>query len=78
MKCSCCGEVLVRGYFYNSTQPIQWIPQDKEPAFWKGGVAKDAIRLGNGSLLDWDGYRADAYFCKRCQMIIVPLVSDVK
>ena len=78
MKCNCCGTEMKKGYLHNGSQPVQWIPEDRKPALWKGLAAEGAIRLGSGSLFEWNGYRADAWLCENCQTVIVPLSPETE
>ncbi len=70
MKCPCCEKTMEKGYFSNSTQPIQWIPEERKPSVWKAGVAEGAVVLSKGGY--WTGYRANAYYCSACKLVIAP------
>lgn len=70
MKCPYCGTEMQKGYLHDHSQPVQWIPEGKKPSAWKGVPAKEGITLGEGSLWDWDGYRADAFYCPTCKIVI--------
>ena len=78
MKCKCCGSEMKKGYLQNSNQPVQWFPEGKKPSLRKGVAAADAIALGYGSLLEWNGYRADAWLCETCQTVTIPLKTDTE
>lgn len=71
MNCPHCGAEMKKGYLYNASQPVQWIPEGKKRPFWTHQLAADAIELGEGDW--WDGYQADAYFCFPCKMVIIPM-----
>ena len=70
MKCPKCQREMEKGYLHNAGQPVQWIPEDRTPSVWRAGVAADAIVFDGGSV--FRGYRADAYYCPSCKMVIVP------
>ncbi len=71
MKCPCCEKEMRKGFFRNSDQPVQWIPENSKPSIFKTGVAEGAVVLGDKSF--WKGYRADAYYCPTCRFVIVPV-----
>ena len=71
MKCPSCQRALRKGYFHAASQPIQWIPEGVKPCIWKGGVADGAVVVGQGSY--WRTYRADAYYCNACKIVIAPI-----
>ena len=70
MKCPNCEREMRKGYLKNTDQPVQWIPENSKPSIWKTGVADGAVVLSEESF--WKGYRADAYYCANCKMVIVP------
>ena len=70
MKCPRCEREMQKGYFRNSDQPVQWIPEGSKPSIFKTGIAEGAVVLGDSSF--WSGYRATAYRCSSCHIIIVP------
>ena len=70
MKCPACQREMQKGYLHNAGQPVQWIPEDSKPSLWKTGVANGAVVLDNDFL--WRGYRADAFYCPACKMVIAP------
>ncbi len=74
MKCPKCDRVMGSGYVFNGIQPIQWIPENRKPSGWRGGVAEDAVALPGGSF--WNGYRAEAFYCYSCKMVILPVQTD--
>lgn len=71
MKCPYCEREIKKGYFINGSQPIQWIPEGNKPSVWKTGIAKDAVQLGSGSY--WKSYKAEAYYCQSCKIVITPV-----
>lgn len=70
MKCPRCAREMRKGYLHNTNQPVQWIPEGSKPSIFKTGVADGAVVLGENSF--WTGYRADAWYCPACKMIIIP------
>ena len=70
MKCPYCEREMQKGYFRNADQPVQWIPENSKPSIWKTGVAEGAVVLSEESC--WKAYRADAYYCSKCKLVIVP------
>ena len=70
VKCPSCAREMRKGYFIDGESPIQWIPEGSKPALFKTGVADGAVVLGDGSY--WKSYRATAYYCPICKMVIVP------
>ncbi len=73
MKCPRCERNMEKGYFSNDTQAVQWIPEGEKPSLWKAGIAKGAVVLSKGGY--WTGYRADAYYCPDCKMVILPITE---
>ncbi len=71
MKCPYCERTMKRGYMIDRSQPIQWIPEDSKPSIWKTGVAEGAVVLGDGGF--WQTYKATAYYCPSCKMVIAPV-----
>ncbi len=68
MKCPVCQKEMRKGYFIDREAPIQWIPEGAKPSIWKTGVADGAVVLGDGSI--WKNYRATAYYCAGCKMVV--------
>ena len=71
MKCPYCEKTMRAGYFIDGSQPIQWIPEGTKPALLKGCLADGAVQLGDGSY--WKTWRATAYYCPACKMVIAPV-----
>lgn len=71
MKCPHCEREMKKGYFRHVDQPVQWIPEGSKPSIWKTGVAEGAVVIGKESF--WKGYRADAFYCPACKIVIVPV-----
>ena len=70
MNCPICNREMKKGYFHAGSQPIQWIPETAKPSIWKTGVAEGAVVLGSGSY--WKTYKADAFYCSVCKIVIAP------
>ena len=71
MKCPYCSSEMQCGYLYNGSQPLQWIPQGKKPAWFSYSVAKDAVKLTNSfSPFKAGGYTAETFYCEACQIVI--------
>ena len=70
MKCPKCEREMKKGYLHNGTQPIQWIPENRKPSIWRGGVAEGAAVCGEENF--WKGYRAEAHYCSACKVVILP------
>ncbi len=75
MKCPNCQKEMRKGYFIDGGQPIQWIPEGTKPSIWKTGVAEGAVVLGDGSY--WKNYRATAYYCAQCKMVVAPVQAEI-
>ena len=71
MRCPSCSRQMKKGYFHAASQPIQWIPEGTKPSILKTGVAEGAVVLCEGSY--WKTYKADAYYCPTCQIVIAPV-----
>ena len=76
MKCPYCGAEMKKGYFQNNDQPVQWISEGQKPSPWRGQLAKGSIPLGEGSWLK--GYRAKAFCCIPCQIVIAPVKEPLQ
>jgi len=74
MKCPACQREMRKGYFIDREAPIQWIPEGSKPSIWKTGIAEGAVTLGSGSY--WKNYRATAYYCPTCKVVIAPVKED--
>ncbi len=73
MKCPGCGREMQAGYLAGECRPVQWMPEGKRPSAWNFTTSEEGVTLCNRfSLLKTGGYRAEAYFCPTCQMIIAP------
>ncbi len=74
MVCPYCSRAMRKGYFIDREAPIQWIPEGSKPSIWKTGIADGAVTLGSGSY--WKNYRADAYYCSVCKVVIAPAGNE--
>ena len=70
MKCPKCEREMRKGYLNHGEAPVQWIPEGSKPSLFKTGVAQGAVVLGGGSY--WKNYRADAWYCPVCKMVVIP------
>ncbi len=77
MKCPSCQKEMHNGYVFERDQPIQWIPAESKPSIWKTGVAEGSVVLGGGGF--WTGgYKAEAFYCKNCKIVILPVKSKAE
>ena len=73
MKCPICGKEMSEGYIYNGSQPLQWLPNSVMPARIKFTKKDEGITLQNKfKLFRESGYRADAFCCGNCHIVIAP------
>lgn len=73
MKCPCCKNWMLSGYIPNGGQPVQWIPDGQKPAFFSFTTTERGITLVNKfSPFRTGGYRAKAYYCADCKLVIAP------
>ena len=76
MNCPFCESPMQKGYIPNGDQPVQWIPEGKKPSKFSFTTPDGAIRLENRfSLLKTGGYRADAWHCPSCKLVIAKTES---
>ena len=71
MKCPHCEREMKKGYLHNHSQPVQWIPEGGKPSIWKAVAAEGGVVFGEDSF--WKGYRADAFYCPACKILIAPV-----
>ena len=71
MKCPRCEREMRKGYLIDREAPVQWIPENEKPPFFKGTLADGAVQLGSGSF--WKNYKADAYHCPTCKFVVIPV-----
>lgn len=69
--CPYCEREMELGYFKNFTNPVQWIPYHKKPPLFRSQVVKGAVSAGIGNF--FIGYKATAYYCRNCRVVIVPV-----
>ena len=73
MKCPYCKAEMEYGYIHNSKQPVQWFPNYKKPSYIVFKGSKDGINLFNTfALIKSNGYKAEAYYCPHCKIVIAP------
>ena len=71
MNCPYCLKEMARGYIYNGSQPIQWIPDGKKPSKINFTVSGDGVKLNNRfSFFKISGYSAEAFYCDACAVVI--------
>ncbi len=76
VECPYCGKEMASGFIPNGQQPVQWIPDGEKPSFFSFSKAEKAVTLNNKfSILKANGYKAEAYFCIHCKIIISPIDS---
>ena len=73
MKCPCCANEMVTGYLYNGSQPLEWLPNGVMPSRINWTTSGKGIPLKNKfKFFQESGYRADAFFCQYCHIVIAP------
>jgi len=73
MKCPYCGKEMSVGYIYNGQQPIQWLPEGVMPARIIFTKRDEGVDLKNKfTFLKESGYRAEAFHCYGCRVVIAP------
>ena len=71
MKCPYCEKEMAVGYIPNGSQPVQWIPDGEKPSHFAFSTSENGITLNNTfSLLKANGYKAAAYCCIDCGIIL--------
>ena len=78
MECPYCKKRMSLGYIPNVKQPVQWIPEGKKASVFSFCIAEYGIPLVNTfSILKANGYRAKAYFCVDCGVVIAPTEKSI-
>lgn len=73
MKCPHCEKEMLSGYIPNGQQPVQWIPDGEKPSFFSFSTSEKGVTLNNKfSPLKANGYRAVAYCCIDCGIVLAP------
>ena len=73
MRCPYCQEEMQSGYIPNGEQPVQWIPNGEKPSRISFSIAEKGIVLINQfKPLQANGYKAEAYYCAKCKIVIAP------
>lgn len=90
MKCPYSSKEMRSGYFHNYRSPIEWIPDDKKPSMVNFTLSDGAISLCGKveplmvALLKTslkamvEGYKAKAYYCEGCQIVIAKTENENK
>jgi hypothetical protein len=63
------------GYFHNGRQPIHWIPEDGKPSAFAFKTARGGVSLRHKPTSGIGGYRAEAYYCAECKVVIAKTES---
>ena len=73
MKCPICGKEMSEGYIYNGSQPLQWLPNGVMPSRINWTTTDKGVTLKNKfKFLKESGYKAEAYYCYECHLVIAP------
>lgn len=73
MKCPYCGEEMSVGYIYNGNQPLQWLPDGVMPSRVNWIATDRGVSLKNNfKLFKEGGYKAEAFYCYGCHIVIAP------
>ena len=73
MKCPYCKKEMASGYIPNGQQPVQWLPDGEKPSFFSFSTSEKGIALNNKfSPLKANGYKAIAYCCIGCGIVLAP------
>ncbi len=70
MECPYCKKEMKQGYLHNGRQPIHWIPDGGKPAILAYNTAKGGVSLQHKPTSGIGGYRAEAYYCADCRVVI--------
>ena len=64
---------MASGYIFNYKQPVQWIPNGKKPSMFAFSLSDDGVELKNKfSMFKTGGYKAEAYYCSNCHIVVAP------
>ncbi len=69
MRCPFCQDEMKSGYMHNGRQPLEWVPADKKPTAFADRYSPDGVPLINDRRF-WSGYRAEAFYCPACHIVI--------
>lgn len=73
MKCPYCNQEMLSGYIPNGNQPVQWLPDGEKPSMLAFTTAEKGVTLVNKfAPLKANGYKATAFYCKECKIVIAP------
>lgn len=70
MECPYCKQEMKPGYFYNSRQPLHWIPEDGKPSVFAYKTAKGGVSLRHRLSSGIGGYQTEAYYCADCHVVM--------
>ena len=70
MECPYCKKEMKQGYLHNRRQPVQWIPEDSSPSALAFKAAKGSVSLRHKPTSGIGGYRAEAYYCADCRVVL--------
>lgn len=73
MKCPYCNSEMLSGYIPNGNQPVQWLPDREKPSLFSFTIAGKGVALVNEfAPLKANGYKATAFYCAECKIVIAP------
>ena len=77
MNCPYCKNEMTPGYIPNGGQPVQWLPEGRRPSPFSFTVAEAGVPLRN-TFSPWkaNGYKAAAYYCKGCGIVLAPVAAE--
>ncbi len=70
MKCPICHLDMTKGYLHNGRQPLEWVPDGKKAGTFTGRFSRDGVPLQNGKFSVWTGYKAEAFYCANCKIVL--------
>ncbi|MCD4826600.1 MAG: PF20097 family protein [Acholeplasmataceae bacterium] len=71
MECPKCGLEMDKGFIPVSRGRILWIPEDQRNPWNIISKPKGSVILSDFTVMA--PKKADAYYCKSCKMVIVPV-----
>lgn len=75
MECPYCKKEMSKGYIHSGRQPIHWIPDGVKPAMLAYNIAKGGVSLRHKPTSGIGGYRAEAYYCADCRVVMAKTES---
>lgn len=76
MKCPYCSNEMLQGYINNYDNPVQWFPKDINPSRIRYKKTSASIKLNNKFFLFKYGYKAEAFYCENCHIVIAQTEVD--